>query len=125
MKVTTQYEIERDPRLQTNQITTELIDYIVKKIVARFAPHKIILFGSHARGKADADSDLDLFIVQSGTESNRQVRREVDRLLFGRRFGVDIIVRKPREVELNVRDKNPFYLYHLLGDGQVLYERAD
>ena len=65
------------------------------------------------------------FIVQSSAESNRQVRREVDRLLSGRRFGVDIIVRKPQEVELNVQDKNPFYLYHLLRDGQVLYERAD
>ena len=123
--VKTQYEIERDPRLQTNHITPELIAYIAQKIVARFAPHKIILFGSHARGDAGSHSDLDLFIVQSSAESNRQVRREMDRLLSGRRFGVDIIVRKPQEVELNVQDKNPFYLYHLLRDGQVLYKRAD
>jgi IS30 family transposase len=38
----TQYEIERDLRLHTSQITPELIAYIVNKIVARFAPHKII-----------------------------------------------------------------------------------
>ena len=125
MGVKTQYEIERDPHLQTNRITPELIAYIVQKIVARFAPHKIILFGSHARGDAGSHSDLDLFIVQSSAESNRQVRREMDRLLSGRRFGVDIIVRKPQEVELNVQDKNPFYLYHLFRDGQVLYEQSN
>lgn len=125
MEATTQYEIERDPRLQTSQITPELIDYIVNKIVARFAPHKIILFGSHARGEADADSDLDLFIVQSSTESNRQVRRQIDMFLASRRFPLDLIVRKPQDIELNLQDRNPFYVYHLFGEGKVLYERAD
>ncbi len=122
--VKTQYEIERDPRLQTNRITPELIAYIVQKIVTRFAPHKIILFGSHARGDADSHSDLDLFIVQSSAESNRQVRRQIDMFLASRRFSLDLIVRKPQDIELNVKDRNPFYVYHLFGEGKVLYERA-
>lgn len=35
-----------DPRLQTEKITPELIDYIVEKIVREIQPEKIILYGS-------------------------------------------------------------------------------
>ena len=62
--------IEFDSRLETDQITPELIDYIVQKIVDRFDPYQIILFGSRAREDATPDSDLDLFIVQSSSRSN-------------------------------------------------------
>jgi len=117
-------KIELDPKLNTDRITPELIEYIVQKIVDRFDPHQIILFGSHARGDATPDSDLDLFIVQSSQESNRQVRRELDLYLAGRNFPLDLIVRKPEEVALNLEDRNPFYIYHLFEEGQLLYERA-
>ena len=117
-------EIELDPKLNTSQITPELIDYVVQKIVAYFQPYQIILFGSQASGDVKADSDLDLFIIQSGNRSNRQVRREIDLLLAGRRFPLDLIVRKPEDVELNLQDRNPFYVYHLFGDGKVLYEQS-
>ena len=36
---------------------------MVKRIVKRFHPDKIILFGSHARGDAGPDSDVDLLVV--------------------------------------------------------------
>jgi len=121
----TPFRLERDPRLATDQITPELIDYIVQKIVARFNPYQIIVFGSHARGDAGPHSDLDLFIVQSSSRPNREVRGEIDLMLWGRRFGVDLIVRKPEQVALNVQDRNPFYIYHLFRDGKVLYERAN
>jgi len=114
--------VELDPKLNTDQITPELIDYIVQKIVDRFDPYQIILFGSQARGDAAPDSDLDLFIVQSDSGSNRQMRREIGLALAGRCFGIDLIVRKPQEVELNVQDKNPFYLHHIL-KGKILYEQ--
>lgn len=118
-------KIKPDPQLQTDRITPELIEYIVQKIVDRFAPYKIILFGSQARSDAAPDSDLDLFIVQSGAGSNRRMRREIDMFLAGRRFPLDLIVRKPEDVELNLEDKNPFYVYHLFGEGRVLYERSN
>ena len=113
----------RDGRLKTTQVTPDLIVYITEKIAQGVAPQRIILFGSRARGEATATSDLDLFIVQDSAASNRQVRRAVERLLWGRRFGVDLIVRKPEEVARNVADGNPFYTRHLLREGRVLYER--
>jgi predicted nucleotidyltransferase len=115
---------QQDPRLQTRQVTPELISYIVEKIVQGVAPQRIILFGSHARGEAASTSDLDLFIVQDSTISNREMRRQIEFLLWGRRFGVDLIVRRPEEVEKNVADGNPFYTRHILREGRVLYEQS-
>ena len=117
-------ELQQDERLNAQHITPELIAYIVEKIVREIAPQRIIMFGSRARGEAGDNSDLDLFIVQDGKTSNRQLRRRVEYLLWGRRFGVDLIVRSAEEVERNVKDNNPFYTRHLLKEGRVLYERA-
>ena len=115
--------IQRDLKLSINDITDGLIKYIIDKIVSEINPEKIILFGSHATGTATKNSDLDLFIIKDGKVGNREIRRKIDLLLFGRRFGVDIIVRKPQEVETNLRDNNPFYVYNLFRDGRVVYDR--
>jgi predicted nucleotidyltransferase len=116
-------EMSIDQRLNTEKITPELINYIVEKLVREIQPEKIILFGSYARGDFDMDSDLDLFIIKDAKESSRIMRRKIDALLRGRRFAVDLLVRKPKEVEWNFRAKNPFYLYHIFRDGKVLYEK--
>ncbi len=39
------------------------INRMVKRIVKKFHPEKVILFGSHARGEAGPDSDVDLLVV--------------------------------------------------------------
>ena len=113
----------KDQHLATNRVNSTLLNYIVQKIVGEINPKKIILFGSRARGEEKPSSDIDLFIVQDTKASNKEVRRKIDTLLWGRRFGVDLIVRKPEEVKRNLADKNPFYLEDIYAEGQVLYER--
>jgi predicted nucleotidyltransferase len=113
-----------DKRLQTRQVTPELISYITEKIVQALRPRQIILFGSYARGEATTSSDLDLFIIQDGQTSNRDTRRKIERLLWGRHFGLDLIVKTPTEVAHNMADGNPFYTRHIFGEGKVLYERS-
>jgi predicted nucleotidyltransferase len=112
-----------DEKLRTEKITPELIDYIVEKIVREIQPEKIILYGSYARGDFHKDSDLDLFIIKESEEPSRMLRRKVDALLRGRRFPVDIRVRKPSEVEWNFQARNPFYIHHIFKDGKVLYDK--
>lgn len=115
--------MEIDNKLRAEKITPELIDYIVEKIAREIKPEKIILFGSYARGDFSQVSDLDLFIIKdSARESSRAIRRKIDALLRGRRFSVDILVRRPADVEWNLKAKNPFYLHHIFKDGKVLYE---
>jgi predicted nucleotidyltransferase len=36
---------------------------LIRSIVAAYAPRRIVLFGSQARGASDPDSDLDLLVV--------------------------------------------------------------
>ncbi len=114
-----------DKKLATSKITPILIDYIVKKIVKAIDPEKIILFGSYARGDYKKDSDLDLFIIKDGENNSRDMTSNVLDLLWGRRFPVDLFVRKTEEVEWNFRAKNPFYLYHIFKDGKELYKKKD
>ena len=116
--------MSRDVKLNTEKITPELIDYVVKKIVREIHPEKIILFGSYARGEFNRGSDLDLLIIKDDRQSSREIRRKVDSLLRGRRFAVDLLVRKPNEIEWNLKAKNPFYLHHIFKDGKVLYEKS-
>jgi predicted nucleotidyltransferase len=117
--------MERDKKLNTEKITPELINYIVDKIVREIQPEKIILFGSYAKGDFDNSSDLDLFVIKDDKKlTSSEMRRKVDALLRGRKFSVDLFVRKPSEVEMNIRAENPFYLYHVFQDGKVLYEKS-
>src|SRR5215510_2505745 len=51
------------PRTAKSVPVQSLIDRMVKRIVKNFRPEKIILFGSHARGEAGPDSDVDLLVV--------------------------------------------------------------
>ena len=44
-------------------LSQETLDSIVKIIVRESAPDAVILFGSHARGDARPDSDVDLMVV--------------------------------------------------------------
>lgn len=112
-----------DRNLRTETVTPTLIKYIVDKIVREVQPEKIILFGSYARGDFNQSSDLDLFIeIEDGKESNRIIRRKVDGLLWGRRFPVDLVVRKKKEIEWNFKAKNPFY-NDIFSEGKVLYEK--
>ncbi|UCH92548.1 MAG: nucleotidyltransferase domain-containing protein [Candidatus Aminicenantes bacterium] len=114
-----------DQALNTDKITPKLVQYIVDKIVREIQPVKIILFGSYARGDFSRDSDLDLFIVvEEGRESSRLIRRKIDALLWGRRFPVDLVVRKEKEIERNFKAKNPFYIHHIFKDGKVLYDKG-
>ncbi|MGH7231288.1 MAG: nucleotidyltransferase domain-containing protein [Nitrospiraceae bacterium] len=95
---------------------------IVHRIVSRFNPEKIILFGSHARGNAGPDSDVDLLIVMDVIGSKRQTATAIDMALLGIDLPVDVIVLKPEEVERN-RHMMGTIVYPALREGKVLYER--
>ncbi|MBL7074674.1 nucleotidyltransferase domain-containing protein [candidate division KSB1 bacterium] len=112
-----------DKKLATSKITPELIQYIVQKIVRAINPEKIILFGSYAKGDYRESSDLDLFIIKDGDHNSRMMRRKVADLLWGRKFPVDLWVRKTEEVKRRFEMGDHFYLYHIFKDGKVLYEK--
>ena len=101
----------------------EKIDELVSRIVERFRPEKIILFGSHARGTAGQDSDADILVVMPVKGSKRKKATEIDVALVGLDLPVDVIVITPEELE---RNKNQIgtIIYPALKEGKVLYEKA-
>lgn len=99
------------------------IEHLREQIVDAVDPQQIVLFGSHARDDARSDSDVDLLVVHDTGRTNRDVRRQLERLFLDRRFGLDLIVRTPEDVRRNLADQNPFYTHHILDEGRVLYER--
>lgn len=114
-----------DISLGVREVTPEIIDVIRQRIVDAIRPRQIVLFGSQARRDAGYGSDVDLLIVHDTARPDREVRRYLDRLFLDRRFGLDLIVRTPREVAQNIADGNPFYTEHIFGEGIVLYEREE
>ena len=77
----------------------DLIQEMVKRIVDQFQPEKIILFGSHARGKAGPDSDVDLLVVMPVKGSKRKAQLQIHTALQDIRLPKDVIVSKPEEFE--------------------------
>ena len=45
-------------------VTDQLLEEVVRRILTIGSPSKIVLFGSHAKGTARPDSDLDLLIIE-------------------------------------------------------------
>jgi len=81
-------------------VSEEMLQEITRRLVEEFHPEKVILFGSHAWGEPNEDSDLDLFIIVSQSEE-RHVARAVRayRCLRGVRASMDILVRTQAEVD--------------------------
>jgi predicted nucleotidyltransferase len=73
------------------------IRQMVRRIVSQFHPEKIILFGSHARGDAGPDSDVDLLIVMPYLGSRREKQVEIRLALKSIRIPKDIVVTAPEE----------------------------
>lgn len=80
-----------------NPIERKEIRQMVRRIVSQFHPEKIILFGSHARGDAGPDSDVDLLIVMPYLGSRREKQVEIRLALKNIRIPKDIVVTAPEE----------------------------
>jgi len=75
--------------------TKRYIRQMVKCIVRQFQPDKIILFGSHARGEAGLDSDVDLLVVMPVSGSKREKAIEIAVALHDIPVAKDVIVVTP------------------------------
>jgi predicted nucleotidyltransferase len=100
----------------------EIIE-MADRIVARFKPEKIILFGSHARGEGGQDSDVDLLVVMPVKGSKRKTRLNIRQALRDIHIPKDIIVSTPEEFawrkEIAGTIERP-----AVREGEVLYARS-
>lgn len=93
----------------------------VKKIVTKYKPESIHLFGSYAWGKPDYNSDVDLLIIKKTKKEflrrNFEIRKIIDGVM-----PVDILVRTPKEVKKRL-DLGDFFYQDIIEKGKCLYEK--
>src|SRR3989304_7318030 len=80
-------------------INNKVHDEAVRRLVDKFHPEKIILFGSQARGTADNRSDIDLLIISPIKEKRRELMVEMNRALTELECAFDIIILTRDEFE--------------------------
>lgn len=98
------------------------INRMVKRIVKRFDPDQIILFGSHARGDAGPDSDVDLLVVMAVQGSKTEAELQLRGVLHDIRIPKDVIVSTPDEFAWR-KDIIGTIERPVVRDGEVLYAR--
>lgn len=100
----------------------EKIQEMVRRIVERFEPDKIILFGSHARGTATADSDVDLLVVMPVRGSRLEKTVEIRVAVHDIRVPKDIVVTTPEDFAWR-KDIVGTLERPVIREGKVLYAR--
>jgi len=98
-----------------------LPERIATSIVSEFSPERVVLFGSHAWGKPDAASDVDLLVVLD-TDDALAMEGAIARRCRPRFVPMDILVRSPSELAERLRIGDPF-MKRVVTQGRVLYER--
>jgi|SRR5581483_1145566 len=104
-------------------VTEELLQEMTRHLVDEFHPEQVILFGSHAWGTPNQDSDVDLMVIVS--ESNETEYQRMVRALHalnGRTVPADVLVKTRAEFD---RYKNVYASLECLiaEKGKVLYDR--
>lgn len=101
----------------------ELLDELVRRIVAAVQPLRIILFGSAARDEMRPDSDLDVLVVMPDGCDCRAIAKSLYRRLRGLELAKDILVVHQRDVEQY--SNNPYLILHTaMAEGRELYHAA-
>ena len=103
-----------------------LLRQMTAAIIEEVDPQQVILFGSHARGDAKPDSDVDLLVVESepfGPDRDRRAEEtRLWRSLAKFHVAKDILVYSREEAE-RWRGSLNHVLARALREGKVLYER--
>lgn len=107
-----------------NKINDKTIEDIRDLIAQKVSPLKIILFGSHARGDNNKESDLDLLIIMESSLPRHKRSKEIRILLSKYIFGKDILVYTPEEIE-EWRGVPDAFITTAIKEGKVLYEKKD
>ena len=98
------------------------VEAVLQRLIDAYDPERVILFGSHATGAAERESDIDLLIVKETDRRPTDRRIEVERLLSDRRIPLDILVYTPQELR-DLYDAGSPFVEDVIETGRVLYKR--
>ncbi len=110
------------PLNKRKRIPMKTIRAIAKHIAEKFDPEQIILFGSHAYGKPNAWSDVDLLVVMDTPKGEMETILAIVDSLPEVLFSVDILARSRETIKKRQSWGDPF-MNEIVEKGKVLYAR--
>ena len=105
------------------RISRQAITAVVRQIVEKFQPEKVILFGSYAYGKPKPESDVDLLVIMDTSLHNSVQAAKIARAI-DYHFGLDLLVRRPQQLAKRLK-LGDYFLQEVMEKGKVLYARAN
>ena len=111
------------PRIAKRMTPQGYIDRIVRRIAKKYHPDQIILFGSHARGEAGPDSDIDLLIVMPIPGSKLEAGLAIRRALGNLPIPFDLVLSTPEEFAWR-KDVVGTIEWPAAREGKVVYDRT-
>ncbi len=103
-------------------VPMRVIRRFARQVAEKFQPDKIILFGSHAYGTPNADSDVDILVIMPAR--NKHSKAYKIRLTIPAPFPMDLLVRTPEEMRWRLAEGDLFHT-EITSKGKVLYEKSD
>ncbi len=100
----------------------DIIGDMVRRIVERGSPERIILYGSHARHEAGPESDVDLLVLFPELNDRRRMVADLYDAVIGTGLPKDIVVATTGEYQRYKDVVNTIH-WSAAQDGRVLYER--
>jgi len=101
-------------------IELETIQEFNRRVVQKYKPQKVVLFGSYATGKPSADSDVDILIILpfkgKSVAMSAEILNQIDP-----RFPIDLLVRTPEQVQDRL-EMGDYFIQEIMHKGKVLYE---
>jgi predicted nucleotidyltransferase len=96
------------------------IEKAARKIGEQAKAKAVVLFGSHARGQAGADSDVDLLVIAESDLPRHKRSRQLHLMFKPYPFAMDILVYTPEEVD-SERQFEFSFISRALREGKRLY----
>jgi len=102
-------------------ILPKLVEPTLQGLIRAFAPARIILFESYAKGSAHTNSDVDLLVIANLSGNMMSHKKRAFQLSSDCFPRVDVVFATPEEVANASLAKSPFLL-SILDKGITIYE---
>lgn len=112
------------PVLERKQLLDAELPRIVEKLGARSDVEAAIVFGSYARGEIDAESDLDLCVIQNTELRYLDERKRALEKFLAPHVAMDLTVYTPSEFR-RFKRRLPFTRDQIVGQGKILFARDE
>ena len=98
----------------------ESLDSLMKQVIQICDPLKIYLFGSHARGTNNENSDIDLLIVLSDDSDRKSTIKKLYNTINNIQISYDLLVVNDSVLEKHKKNIGLIYAT-ILKEGKVIY----